>query len=107
VAQQASLFGIVENVVLMGLPVHVPTASIWCQLKLLVPGRLVHCYSKKDWVLGFLHRSSTINFNSQVAGLGPVVDVPSIESVDVSDLISSHQHYEPNISKILERIKMQ
>ena len=106
-AQQASLFGIIENVVLMGLPVHVPTASIWCQLKLLVSGRFIHCYSKSDWVLGFLHRSSTVKFNTQVAGLGPIADVSSIESVDVSDLITSHQHYESNLSKILERIKMQ
>ncbi len=103
----SSLFGVIENVVLMGLPVHVPTPSVWCQLKLLVSGRFVHCYSKKDWVLGFLHRTSTVNFNSQVAGLGPITDVPCIESVDVSDLITSHQQYETNLSKILERIKLQ
>lgn len=105
--QTTSLFGIIENVVLMGLPEHVPTDSIWCQLKLLVSGRFVHCYSSRDWILRFLHRSSTVKFNTQVAGLAPVGDAVScIESVDVSDLISSHQQYETNLSKILERINM-
>lgn len=104
--EPVSLFGLIENVVLMGLPVHVASPSIWCQLRLLVAGRFVHCYSDKDWVLSFLHRSSTVSFNTAVAGLNPISDVPTIESVDVSDLITNHQHYQTQLGKILERINL-
>lgn len=75
--------GIVENVVLMGAPVgfSVGLASgvdvflhghgkQWVQARSMVSGRMINCYSGRDWMLAFLYRQKSLDLG--VAGLQPV-----------------------------------
>ena len=95
-----SLFGIIENVLLMGLPTHLPAPSVWNQLRLLVSGRFIHCYSRSDWVLKFLYRTSSPTA-SEIAGLGPIEDAPTIENVDLSELVLGHSDYQTKVAEIM------
>lgn len=99
-----SPFGIIENVMLMGLPTHLPAPSVWNQLRLLVSGRFIHCYSQSDWVLRFLYRTSSPTA-SEIAGLGPIEDAPSIENVDLSELVLGHSDYQTKISEIMNLVQ--
>jgi hypothetical protein len=103
VCSDSLLFGIVENVVLMGLPTHLPAPSVWNQLRLLVSGRFVHCYSKSDWVLRFLYRTSSPGA-MDIAGLGPIVDAPTIENFDVSEIVIGHADYQAKASEIMKLV---
>ena len=55
-------FNIVTDVVLVGAPVSTLHSGVtgsklrWRQARSVVSGRFVNCYSKNDWVLGFLYR---------------------------------------------------
>lgn len=100
-----SPFGIIENVMLMGLPTHLPAPSVWNQLRLLVSGRFIHCYSQSDWVLRFLYRTSSPTA-SEIAGLGPIEDAPSIENVDLSELVLGHSDYQTKISEIMNLVQL-
>ena len=102
---QNSLFGIVENVVLMGLPSHLPAPSVWNQLRLLVSGRFVHCYSKNDWVLKFLYRTSSPTA-SDIAGLGPISEAPTIENFDVSEIVLGHIDYQIKTAEIMKMVNL-
>ena len=101
----SSVFGIIENVLLMGLPTHLPAPSIWNQLRLLVSGRFIHCYSHSDWVLKFLYRTSSPTA-SDIAGLGPIEDVPSIENVDLSNLVLGHSDYQLRTAEIMNLVNL-
>lgn len=96
----SSPFGIIENVLLMGLPTHLPAPSVWNQLRLLVSRRFIHCYSKSDWVLKFLYRTSSPTA-SGIAGLGPIEDSPTIENVDLSELVLGHSDYQSKAAEIM------
>lgn len=100
-----SPFGIIENVMLMGLPNHLPAPSVWNQLRLLVSGRFIHCYSQSDWVLKFLYRTSSPTA-SDIAGLGPIEDAPSIENVDLSELVLGHSDYQTKIAEIMSLVQL-
>lgn len=60
--------GIVENVVLMGAPVSTDFAS-WSACRRVVSGRLINCYSRKDWFLALMYRTNM--YEPTVAGLQP------------------------------------
>lgn len=100
-----SLFGIVENVVLMGLPAHLPAPSVWNQLRLLVAGRFVHCYSRRDWILRFLYRSTALT-SADIAGINPLPDAPTIESVDLSNLVTGHLDYQARLPEIMQLVQL-
>ena len=100
-----SPFGIIENVMLMGLPTHLPAPSVWNQLRLLVSGRFIHCYSQSDWVLKFLYRTSSPTA-SGIAGLGPIEDAPSIENVDLTELVLGHSDYQTKIAEIVNLVQL-
>jgi hypothetical protein len=104
-AEIISPFGIIENVMLMGLPTHLPAPSVWNQLRLLVSGRFIHCYSQSDWVLRFLYRTSSPTA-SGIAGLGPIEDAPSIENVDLSELVLGHADYQTKIAEIISLVQL-
>lgn len=103
--QKQSVFGIIENVLLMGLPTHLPAPSVWNQLRLLVSGRFIHCYSQTDWVLKFLYRTSSPTA-LDIAGLGPIEDVPSIENVDLSQLVHGHSDYQSKAAEIISLVNL-
>ncbi|AEO71629.1 uncharacterized protein THITE_2058773 [Thermothielavioides terrestris NRRL 8126] len=94
-------FGLVENAVMMGTPApSEPTA--WCAMKSVVSGRLVNVYSENDYILGFLYRTSSIDYG--LAGLQQVTGVDGIENVDVTAKISLHPRYRFLIGSILRHI---
>jgi len=99
----ASVFGMIENVVLMGLPAHVSSPSVWNTLRLFVAGRFIHCYSRSDWVLWFMYRSANL-LVSEIAGLDAIAEAPTIESVDLSNLAHGHLEYQTKLPEILQLI---
>ena len=94
-------FGLVENAVLIGAPTPSDTSD-WRILRSAVAGRLVNVYSVNDYVLGFMYRTSAIQYG--VAGLQKVEGLASVENFDVSEDVSSHQRYRYLIGAILKKI---
>ncbi|KAA6415168.1 MAG: duf726 domain-containing protein [Lasallia pustulata] len=94
-------FGLVESVVLIGAPTPSTTAD-WRVLRSVVAGRLVNVYSENDYVLGFLYRTSSIQYG--VAGLQKIEGLPSVENVDVSETVSGHLRYRYLVGSILKKI---
>ncbi|KAK1830802.1 hypothetical protein QBC39DRAFT_353337 [Podospora conica] len=95
------VFGLVENVVMMGLPAP-SDPLVWCALKSVVSGRLVNVYSENDYLLGFLYRTSSIQFG--VAGLQKIAGIDGVENVDVSAKVSGHLRYQHLVGSILKHI---
>ena len=93
-------FGLVEDVILIGAPVP-NDASEWCRIRTVAVGRVVNVYSREDYVLAFLYRTSSAQLG--VAGLQPI-KVRGVENLDVSLLVSGHGKYRYVIGEILSRI---
>ncbi|KAG9521989.1 DUF726-domain-containing protein, partial [Aureobasidium melanogenum] len=95
-------FGLVENVVLLGAPTP-STAADWRLIRAVTTGRVVNVYSTSDYILGFLYRSSSIQYG--VAGLEPVSYVPGVQNVDITDLVAgNHTSYRYLCGRILRKI---
>lgn len=94
-------FGLVENVVLMGAPIP-SEGNVWRAMRAVVSGRLVNVYSENDYILAFLYRTSSIQFG--IAGIQEITDVASVQSVNVSDMVSGHLKYQYLVGSILEKI---
>ncbi|KAK4960631.1 hypothetical protein LTR66_012965 [Elasticomyces elasticus] len=95
-------FGLVESVVLLGAPTP-STAADWRIMRSVVIGRVVNVYSTSDYILGFLYRSSSIQYG--VAGLQPIEGVKGVQNVDVSDLVmGGHTRYRYLTGTILRKI---
>ncbi|KAL2128251.1 hypothetical protein VTI74DRAFT_9454 [Chaetomium olivicolor] len=94
-------FGLVENAVLMGTPAPSDPMA-WCAMKSVVSGRLVNAYSENDYILGFLYRTSSIEFG--LAGLQRITGVEGIENVDVTAKVSLHPRYQYLVGSILRHI---
>lgn len=94
-------FGLIENVVLMGAPTP-SDASDWRILRTAVSGRLVNVYSQDDYVLGFMYRTSSVQYG--VAGLQKIEGVAGVENVDVSEDVKGHLRYRFLVGSILKRI---
>lgn len=95
------VFGLVESVVLMGAPVPSDTRE-WRIMRTAVSGRLVNVYSENDYILGFLYRTSSIQYG--IAGLQKIEGLPGVENIDVSDTISGHLRYRYLVGNILQKI---
>jgi hypothetical protein len=94
-------FGLVESVVLIGAPAP-STAAEWRQIRSVVSGRVVNVFSTNDYILGFLYRSSSIQYG--VAGLQAIQGVKGVENVDVSEYVSGHTQYRFLTGRILTQI---
>lgn len=94
-------FGLIESVVLIGAPAP-STTSDWRVMRSVVSSRLVNVYSANDYVLGFLYRTSSIQYG--VAGLQKIEGIPSVENVDVSETVSGHLRYRYLVGSILKKI---
>ena len=94
-------FGLVESAVLIGAPTP-SSSSEWRQMRSVVAGRLVNVYSENDYVLGFLYRTSSVQYG--IAGLQKIEGLPSVENVDVSETVSGHLRYRYLVGAILSQI---
>lgn len=94
-------FGLIESAVLIGAPTP-STTSDWRALRSVVGNRLVNVYSENDYVLGFLYRTSSIQYG--VAGLQKIQGIPTVENVDVSETVSGHLRYRYLVGSILKKI---
>jgi hypothetical protein len=94
-------FGLVESVVLMGAPAPSDDYQ-WRQVRSVVAARLVNVYSTEDYVLGYLYRSTKLEFG--VAGLDAVKGVHGIENVDMSKFVTGHDKYQYLAGNILVKI---
>lgn len=97
-----AILGAILNVVIFGVPVAIAPIETWGKMRMLVAGRFIHCYSTNDWVLQYLHRSTTLTLGD-IAGLNPIPGVDGIENVDMTAHIGGHLEY---AEKIPEMIKM-
>lgn len=93
-------FGVIENVVLFGCPTAVSPSTKWHKYRCLVAGRFVHCYSRSDWILTFLYRGASLQFD-EVAGLAPLKAVHHIESVDFTGMVKGHLDYREKLPELL------
>jgi hypothetical protein len=94
-------FGLIENVVLVGAPCPSDVAD-WRRIRSVVSGRVVNVFSKKDYILAFLYRTSSVQLG--VAGLQPVAGVHGVQNVDVSELVDGHLQYRFITGSILRKI---
>lgn len=97
-------YGLVESAVVMGSPIPSDTDH-WRVMRSVVSGRLVNVFSENDAVLAVLYRTSSLQLG--VAGLQAVENLPGVENVDVSHLISGHLRYQYLIGRILSIIGLE
>lgn len=95
--------GLIENVIILGTPITVKSDQL-ALARLVVSGRFINGYLKKDWILGYLFRATGGGIQS-VAGLQEVTSVHGIENVDCTDLVEGHMSYRKAIPKILKRLE--
>ena len=95
-------FGIVQDVFLLGATLTA-SQSLWCETRSVVSGRYVNAFARNDWVLNYLFRATSGGVGT-VAGLRPVLNVPGLENVDVTDKISGHMSYRTFMPLILDQL---
>ncbi|KAL2827699.1 hypothetical protein BJY01DRAFT_241094 [Aspergillus pseudoustus] len=97
-------YGLVDSAVFMGSPTPSDTPD-WRRLRRVVNGRLINVYSENDSVLAFLYRTSSLQYG--VAGLQPIENVPGVENLNVSDIISGHLRYQFLLGRILRTLALE
>jgi hypothetical protein len=95
--------GIVQHLVLMGLPASGEPAS-WTQIRKVVAGRIVNAFRPNDLVLAMVHRASNLAFD--VAGLSEVQCV-GVENYDVSGVVAAHHKYRMHTSDVLSLVGLE
>jgi Protein of unknown function (DUF726) len=94
-------FGLVESAVLIGAPTPSDTSD-WRTMRSVVSARLVNVYSENDYVLGFMYRTSSVQYG--VAGLQKVEGLAGVENINVSEDVKGHLRYRYLIGSILKKI---
>lgn len=97
--------GLIENVVLFGLPAEVLPLEKWSKMRTLVAGRFIHCYSTNDWVLQYLHRSTSLTVGD-IAGLNPIEGALGLENVDMSAFVKGHLEYAEKVPEMLRMFNL-
>ncbi len=92
-------FGIILDVYLLGTFASLCDDD-WIKLKKLCAGRVVNVYSTNDIFINVLNK-----LGYSFVGSRPVL-VEGIHNLNVSDLIFSFGDYLPNLSFIMDRIKL-
>ncbi|EPQ18177.1 Transmembrane and coiled-coil domain-containing protein 4 [Myotis brandtii] len=102
VSEAVDCQGIIEDVVLLGAPVE-GEAKHWEPFRKVVSGRIINGYSRGDWLLSFVYRTSSAQL--QVAGLQPVLlQDRRMENVDLSSVVSGHLDYGKQMDVILKAV---
>ena len=94
-------FGLIESAVLIGAPTPSDTSD-WRTMRAVVTARLVNVYSENDYVLGFMYRTSSVQYG--VAGLQKIEGLSGVENVNVSEDVKGHLRYRYLIGSILKKI---
>ncbi|KAK6345620.1 hypothetical protein TWF718_007530 [Orbilia javanica] len=94
-------FGLIENVYMLGSAAP-SSGDGWIKVRSVVSGRVVNVFSEKDYILGFLYRTSAVQFG--VAGLQSVKWPDGVESVDMSDSVEGHLRYRFLVGDIIGHI---
>lgn len=102
VLAEQNAFGLVESVVLLGTPTPCEDRD-WRRIRAVVAGRVVNVYSQEDYILGFLYRTSSLQYG--VAGLQAVEGVELIENYDATTLMDGkgHASYRYLVGQILQQ----
>lgn len=93
-------YGLVENVVFMGAPIP-SSGEGWDAIRSVVAGKVVNVFSEKDYILGFLYRTSSVQLG--VAGL-QAVQIPGVENMDVGERVEGHLKYRHMVGVILRDV---
>mmetsp|Transcript_15807 Transcript_15807/g.26497 ORF Transcript_15807/g.26497 Transcript_15807/m.26497 type:complete len:651 (+) Transcript_15807:1118-3070(+) len=94
---------IVEDVVLIGLPMRIDRKE-WIACRELIAGRLVNCYNKSDWVLSYMINIRCWNGVNKACGTHPIQQIKGIENYEVSHLASRHDRYPLAVPHILHEV---
>lgn len=104
-AKRKGCEGIVEDAVLLGAPVPAHRDE-WAPLAKVVSGRIVNGYCRGDWLLKFLHRTSSATL--KIAGLQAIRwNNRRMFNVDLSDVVSGHTDYSKKMDIILKAVGIQ
>jgi hypothetical protein len=95
-------YGLVQNVYLFGSPI-VAKKDEYLKARSVVAGRFVNGYARTDWILGYLFRLTSGGI-SRVAGLAPVLEVPGLENVDVTEFVPGHMSYRTAMPRLLREV---
>ncbi|ODQ63562.1 DUF726-domain-containing protein, partial [Nadsonia fulvescens var. elongata DSM 6958] len=110
-------YGLVQDVYLFGAPIVVKQAELVLGLT-VVSGKLINGYSRKDWILGYLFRTTNGGLG-KVAGLAPVKGYPDQQSektnisenptcgiinFDCTDFVGGHMNYRTCIPLLLKKL---
>ncbi|KAJ3271330.1 Transmembrane and coiled-coil domain-containing protein 4 [Terramyces sp. JEL0728] len=95
------IYSMIDSVYLFGAAASLG-ADQWTNIREIVAGRFVNCYSTNDWFLKLLYRLST----NPAAGFAPI-DVPTVENVDASELIQTHGEYTQKLDEILNLVQFE
>jgi len=103
VLAEQNAFGLVESVYLIGAPTPCEDRD-WRRIRAVVAGRVVNVYSQEDYILGFLYRTSSLQYG--VAGLQAAEDVERIENYDATTLMGGkgHASYRYIAGQILRKV---
>jgi hypothetical protein len=95
-------FGLVQDVFIFGTTVTASQAT-WLDVRSVVAGRFVNGYASNDWMLGYLFRATSAGLNT-VAGLRAVENVPGLENIDCTDIITGHMSYRSMMPQLLAKV---
>uniref|UniRef100_A0A4D5RVV6 Putative conserved plasma membrane protein n=2 Tax=Ixodes scapularis TaxID=6945 RepID=A0A4D5RVV6_IXOSC len=104
-AKRKGCEGIIEDAVLLGAPVPAHKEE-WKPMARVVSGRIVNGYCRGDWLLKFLHRTSSATL--KIAGLQAIRwNNRRMFNVDLSDVVSGHTDYVKKMDIILKAVGIQ
>ncbi len=69
-----------------------------------VAGRLITCYSRRDWLLGVVYTGAS-GFVKAAAGLCPV-EVAGVENVNLTSVVDGHLDYMASLPEVLDSLAL-
>lgn len=90
------------DVFLLGGAASLSNPTKWESQLEVVGGRVVNCYSKKDWVL----QSLTVSEKKNPIGLHPILlprKGPAVENFDVTDIAGGHLGYRAVLPQLIQK----
>ncbi|KAJ3271328.1 Transmembrane and coiled-coil domain-containing protein 4, partial [Terramyces sp. JEL0728] len=92
------IYSMIDSVYLFGAVASLG-ADQWANIREIVAGRFVNCYSTNDWFLQLLYRLHP----NPAAGFAPI-EARNVENIDASELVQSHGDYASKLEELLAHI---